>query len=392
MNTTEHIPAATNGDTPLYMPPKKDPHLMDILALLGRYKRGVMIIILSFGIGFLAFTFLMPFTYTGLTTLIPPEKSQQSGLLSFLTGSGALDIMKGAENPALDMFKNVLDSRQLSELIAKDPRIHRYFYTFDTSEKAIASAVNKSMESEALRNSLFNVTVNIQTHWMPSAAEADTARVLVPYLAKLFVDHLDRFNRERLMTQARNTRIFIEGEYKERMRQLDTAYAKLQAFQETHKTISLTEQLTSSVTNAAKIGSEVEQLQMQLAVGERELSPNSGRMQMLRAQLEEAKRELGKYDTGGIGDYVMPFKDVPQLARELAGYTREVKLLETLNAYLRQQLEQERISEQRDLPTLQVLDVAPLPDHRSSPSRVNMLLLGLFSGVVVFVFFFFLIK
>jgi hypothetical protein len=323
----------------------------------------------------------MPQTFSGLTTLIPPEKQGQSGLMSFLTGgSGALDLMKGMENPAIDMFKNVLDSRQLSEDISKDPRIRRYFSSWDTSSKVILFSVQGSMTCEALRNGIFNVMIDIKTHWNPTQAEKDSARALVPYLAATFVSHLDHYNRERLMTTARNTRIFVQSSYENRMAQLDTAYAKLQEFQEQHKTISLTDQLTASVTSAAGLGSQAQQLEMQLGVEEREMAPNSSRIQSLRAQLEEVKRELKKYDEGGISDYVMAFKDVPTLTRQLAGLTREVKLLETLSAYLRQQLEQERINEQRDLPTLQVLDAAIMPDRRSSPSRFSMLFLGLFVG------------
>jgi tyrosine-protein kinase Etk/Wzc len=382
MNSIEHI--QTNGETPLYQPPKKNPHLMDFFTLLAKHKVVVISLPVFLGIIFFVATYYMSQTFTGLTTLIPPEKNQQSGLISFLTGgSGALDLMKGAENPAMDMFKNVLDSRLVSEQIAKDQRIRRFFSTFDTSEKAIVGMVHGALESEPLRNSMFNVKITLQTHWNPTQTEKDSARLLVPYLAQTFVDHLDRYNRERLMTQARNTRIFVESEYNNRMHQLDSAYANLQAFQQEHKTISLPDQLAASVSNAAQVGAQVQQLEMQLGVEERELSPNSGRIQMLHAQLEEAKHQLRKYDEGGISDYVMAFKDVPQLARQLANYTRELKLLESLTAYLRQQLEQERISEQRDLPTLQVLDPAVAPDRRSSPSRMSMLLLGIFTGVIL---------
>jgi uncharacterized protein involved in exopolysaccharide biosynthesis len=388
MNNAEQILNSSNGETPIMKPRKKDPHLLDFLTLLAKHKKTVIFLTLFLGTAFLAFTYIMPQTFSGETTLIPPEKQGQSSLMNFLTGgSGALDLMKGAENPAMDMFKNVLDSRQLAEQVAKDPRIHRYFATFDTSEKGIVGAIHNSMESQALRNSIFDVDVNVETHWNPTKAEKDSAAHLVPYLAKVFVEHLDRYNRERLMTQARSTRIFIEGEYHNRMGQLDSAYAKLQAFQEEHKAISLTEQLTASVTSAALLGSQEQQLEMQLAVEERELNSNSARMQTLRSQLEEVKRELKKYDEGGVSDYVMAFKKVPTLARQLASLMREVKLLETLSAYLRQQLEQERINEQRDLPTFQVLDAAPLPDKRSSPSRLSMLLLGLFSGLLASVIY-----
>src|SRR5579864_8302776 len=114
--------------------------------------------------------------------ILPPEKQGQSGLMSFLTGSGALDLMKAQENPAMDMFKNVLDSRQISEQVAQDPRIRKYFSTFDTSFKAVMGSVHNSMESQALRNNMFQIDIKIQTHWNPTQAEKDSARLLVPYL------------------------------------------------------------------------------------------------------------------------------------------------------------------------------------------------------------------
>ncbi len=383
-----HSPRTDNEQIPIVLSEKSDPHILDFFTLLARYKKTIVLIVAIVGFIFLAVTFIMPFTFSGLSTLVPPEK--QSGgnqLLSFLSGSSALDLMKGAENPALDMFKNILDSRTLSLEIAGDPRVKKYFSSWDTSQMSIAFAVHDCLTSEALRNGMFNVQVDIKTHWFPTVAEKDSARALVPYLAKLFVEHLDRYNRERLMTSARNTRMFVEKEYSGRLVQLDTAYRQLQAFQETHKTISLTEQLSATVTSAAMLASQVQQLEMQLGVEERELSGNSGRVELIRAQLEEAKRQLKKYDEGGVGDYVVALNSVPELARNLAGLLREVKMLETVSAYLRQQLETERINEQRNLPTLNVLDPAVVPDRKSSPRRLTMLLIGLFSGLVLSVLF-----
>jgi uncharacterized protein involved in exopolysaccharide biosynthesis len=362
---------------------RPDPHLLDLFTLFAKYKGLFISIVLVFGLGFFVITFLMPFSYGGLTTLIPPDK-QSSGnqLLSFLSGSSALDLMKGMENPALDMFKNVLDSRTISEEIALDPQVRKYFSSWDTSVAGIATKVQECLTSEPLRNQMFNVQVEVKTHWLPSGEEKEAARKLVPHLAKLFVAHLDVYNRERLMTTARNTRIFVEKEYNTRLTQLDSAYAHLQMFQQEHKTISLPEQLSAEVTSAAMLASEEQQLEIELGAAERELSPNSARVQLLRQHLEEIKAQMKKYDEGGISDYVPALKDVPGLTRKLAGLTREVKMLETITAYLRQQLEQERISEQRDLPTITVLDTATLPLQKSSPKRSIMLIIGLFSGVV----------
>ncbi len=362
---------------------KANPHILDYFLLWARNKTAVMIITAGVAGGILAYTFLMPQTFTAMATIMPPEKDKSGGLMSFLSGSGALDLMKGQENPQMDMFKNIVDSRLMSESIAKDSKVRNYFSRFDTSEKVIAFFARNSVTSEPLRNGVMNLQVDIKTHWMADDAEKDSAKYLSAHLSNLFVRQLDKFNRERLMTTAKNMRIFVEGEYNKRQLQLDTAYMNLQAFQEKNKAIALTEQLTATVTSAALIASQVQQLQMLIGVEERELNSNSNRMMMLKAQLEEAQSQLKRYDDGSVGEYSLALNNVPNLIRQLAKLTREVKMLETVGAYLRQQLEQERISEQRNVPTFQMLDSATVPEKRSSPKRGSMLILGVIVGLVV---------
>lgn len=363
--------------------PQKDPHIMDYLMLWAVHKRKVFVIIVCTAALFLGITFIMPFTYSSLATIMPPEKDKTGGLMSFLSGSGALDLMKGQENPALDVFQNVMESRVLSETIARDKKVRKYFSTFDTTFDVVAFNALSSTKSEPLRNGVMNIQVDIKTHWFPSTEEKEEARQLAPYLANLYVKELDTYNRERLITSARHLREFTEREYAKRMDQLDTAYLNLQQFQELNKAVSLTDQLQATVTNAAMLASQVQQYEMLLGVEERELAPNSARISMLRAQLEEAKLQLTKFEDGSVGEYSIALTKAPELARNLAKLMREVKLLETISAFLRQQLEQDKLNEQKSVPTFNVLDSAVLPFKKSSPKRAIMLILGIISGVVL---------
>jgi len=363
---------------------KQSKRFSDFVTSLARYRTPVIGLTVGLGLFFFILTFVMPQKYASTATLLPPEKSGASGLMSFLTGSSAaLDLVKGQDNPQLDMFKNILESRVTSEQIATDSRVRKYFSKWDTSFKAASGMSKETLSSEALRNGMMTVTVEIPTPWFASSAEKDSAKQLSAYMANKYVMELDKFNRERLMTTAKNTRIFIEGEYKNRMAQLDSAYARLEQFQQENKAISLTDQLASTVTAAAMLSGQVQELQMQLGVEQRDLNPNSTRIETIRAQLEEAQTALKKYDEGGVGEYVIALDKVPALARTLANYTREVKLLEQISAFLRQQLETEKINEQKDLPSLQILDSAIPPEKRSSPNRILMLVLGTVLGFVI---------
>jgi tyrosine-protein kinase Etk/Wzc len=370
-------------DTPKWRVSDPDPHVLDYFTLVARHRVAVIVFTLLSGAILFGYTLFCEQTFKATAVVIPPEKQQMNGMLSFLSGSGALDILKAAENPALDLFKNVLDSRSLSEEIAQDPFVYSYFKSWDTGRANIAGMAQNILTAEPLRNSMMTVMVEIPTHWNPRESEKDSAKKLSAYLANLYVKKLDQFNRNRLITVARNTREYVEAAYAGRMKQLDSTYAQLQDFQQQNKTISLTDQLTTTVSAAASMMAQVQQLEMQLAVEERELQPNSNRLSLLKAQLQEARASLGRLEDGSAGDYAVALNKAPALTRKLAGFTREVKLLEQMTAYLRQQLEQEKINEQRNVPTLQMLDSAVAPLRKATPHRFSMLLLGLFVGFVV---------
>lgn len=371
------------GETPLASK-NSDPHILDYFTLLARHRKVVVFTSVLVAGVLLLFSFLEPQTFSSETTILPPEKQGGvGGLMSFLAGSSALDLMKAQENPAVDLFKNILDSRMLSSEVIADPRISRYLGTFDTSRMGKLGMVHDAMESDALRNGMMTVTVELPTHWLPKRQEIDTVERLSAYIANSYVRALDKFNRERLMTTARNTRIFIEAAYGNHMRELDSIYRAYQSFQELHKAISLPEQLASTVQSAAKLAASAQQLEIEIGVEERELNPNSNRVATLKAQLEEANEELKKYDEGTEGEYAIALQSVPALSRQVAGYLREIKLLEQVTGYLRQELEQERIDEQKDLPSLQVLDSAVVPTKKSSPKRLTVLLVGLMAGFAI---------
>jgi tyrosine-protein kinase Etk/Wzc len=335
-----------------------------------------------------AFSFLRPHIYSATTTVLPPEKQGVGGMMALLASSSALDILKGeaASNPALEQFKTVIDSRSVAEEVAKDPRIHAWFSKQDTSTKHITDAVLGSLTSEALRIGMMTVSTQVAAPLFASRVQLDSARNMAAYLANKYVEELDRFNRDRLLTSAHATRVFVEGEYRTRLAQLDTAYLRLEQFQEGHQAIALPEQLSATVSAAAKLTGRIQELEMQRNVEERELGEGSPRLKTLDAGIDAAKDQLRKYDDGGVGDYVLALKNVPALSRELASLLRETKVLEQVSAFLRQELEQDRINEQRDLPSLQVLDSAQPQSERTSPNRLMHASIGLILGFLIGLF------
>src|SRR5207247_4835325 len=76
-------------------------------------------------------------------------------------------------------------------------------------------------------------------------------------------------------------------------------------------------------------------------------------------------------------DFAVPFSRVPAVGLELARLTRDLKTQETVVTLLTGQLEQAKIDEAKDMPAVQVLDPAAVPEHHSKPRlRDNLLIAG----------------
>ena len=393
MNANENARMNHTGNgsaTPVLLP--SDFRKPDFLTFAARRWKRIVLFGIGGALALALFSYTRPQVFEATATVLPPEQEGVGGLLSFLSSSSAssaLSLLGGnfGGSPTLDLFKTIIESRSVAEDVASDDAIHAFFLRRDTSRKAIVNTLNGSVHGDALRTGELSISVRISAPKFSSSVELDSTRRMTAYVANKFIEALDRFNRDRLMTSAKTTRIFVQQEYTAKLAELDSAYGRLQQFQEVHGAIALPEQLAATVGAAAKLTSQMEQLEMQRNVEARELGPHDPRIRALDAEKEAAQEELNKYDSGGVGEYVLALNSAPELSREMAGYLREVKVLEQVTAYLRGELEQDRISEQRDLPSLQVLDAALPPTGPSSPNRklyaITGLLLGLTLSIVL---------
>jgi uncharacterized protein involved in exopolysaccharide biosynthesis len=110
----------------------------------------------------------------------------------------------------------------------------------------------------------------------------------------------------------------------------------------------------------------------------------------LKKKLSELNQEYKKFETG-TEDYLIAFNDVPELSMKFARNIREVKIQNEIYLLLQQQYYKEKIQENRDLPTIEILDKAIKPLKKTSPKTVySTVLTFIFS--FLFISFYFIIK
>ena len=341
----------------------------------------------------LVYVLIMPQTFTSTVTLLPPQKENNTmGLGSLLQGASALPMFDigsslGFGGRQSDIFAEILKSQSVAESLIVSHDLARWFgVPPDLSYRHAVEPLGEATEIEVNKNGVIRVSVTLGTGFLPSSEDIDSVKNFTATVANDYVRWLDRINREKLISSARNSRVFVEQEIARTEAELDSAYRRLVAFQRTNKSVYLEKQMEAALTGAAALKEKLMEARVELGLKRQDFSERSRVIEQLQAEIDALGRQYSALSTGEGADghdVDLPFDRVPEVAREMAGYLRDVKTLEQVILYLSQQYYQDRVQEARDTPTVQVLDAAVPAIQRTAPKRASwMLMTVLFSTLL----------
>lgn len=325
-------------------------------------------------------SFFIPHTYTATSSIMPPEsKSAGGGLSSLLQGAPIAVGLGAGENKASMMFTEILQSRTLMERVIDSLKLrshplYAHFEPYDLRER-----LKSDVSVDSKKNGTVVIDVDVSTGWLPFWGKKDLAASMAAEIANAYAHELDVMSREKSVSQARKTRLYIERVMATNRRVIDSLQNTMQAFQQSNKVVALEEQLTAMAENASMIGAALAQAEIELALVRQEFQPTSAQVAMLQTKVDRLKDQYAKVQSGGLvqtDGFSIPMDKIPALSRTYLNLTRDLKIKEQINAYLETQRLQEMIQEEKDTPAAVVLDVAKAPEKRTSPSRVLMLILS----------------
>lgn len=331
---------------------------------------------------FLILLFIYPLSFESTVSVLPPEKSSQMGGLSSLLG-GSEDISNlvtgGIAGGNSQLYSEILKSRTAAEYVIKKHNLTAFYGTDD-----IYDAINKlesNLNVEVTKEGIIKLNVNVTTHLFPLFSDDRTkVRQLSADLSNSFIEALDIINRNKLISKAKNAREYLEGQILITKNLLDSVETSLMSFQQSNKTFSLPEQVKAAIDAAAKIKAEIATTEVELGMVRTNLKEDNRTLISLRSKLEQLRDQYNKMEMGSQ-DYLVSFKEVPQLGRELASLLREVKIQNEIYLLLQQQYYKEKIQENKDTPTIEILDAAIPPKKPVAPRIVYSTILG---GILVF--------
>lgn len=328
--------------------------------------------------------FVYPHTYKSTAVILPPEKSSSfMGLSSLLAQQNMTSLLSPSlSNASSQLYAEILKSRTVALIVINKLGIQKEYDEDDIF--LAANKLSKDVDIEITKEGLIKVSVEYTSRYFPLLFD-DLSKVknMSANLTNAFVEALDKVNREKLTSKSKKARIFLENQIQQTRTTLDSVESALQDFQKNNKAISLPEQLKASLENAAKLKAEIAQTEIELGLMKYNIKQDDKIYQSLLRKLEQLKQQYENIESGNT-DYLLAFERIPDLGKQLTSLLREVKIQNEIYIFLQQQFYKEKIEENKDLPTVDVLDTAIPPNRPASPRLfLSTLLGGLFAFLVV---------
>jgi len=333
---------------------------------------------------FVVLFLIYPLTYKAEISVLPPEQGNQSSALSSILGdniaSGFFYTSPKAFNS--ELFVQILKSRTAALYVVRKLNLKDY-YGLETEVDA-ASHLNKQLNILITKEGIIKLNVDLTSSLIPWLLDdKDSLKRFAAVLSNTYIEALDSINKAKLSSKAKRARKYIEKQLIITKAVLDSVELRLMEFQNENKTISLPEQISAAIDAAAKLKTEIIQTEIELGFLETNLREDNQALIALRNKLTELREQYNKMQLGSK-DYLLAFSDVPELGKELSGLLRDVKIQNEVYLLLQQQYYKEKIQENRDIPTIEILDEAIPPSRKSSPKVIFSTVVG---SIFIFLIF-----
>jgi len=344
--------------------------VLDIAALLSRHRRFILRFVMGFALLATAIAFLLPVRYEAKIVLMPPQQnsSVSSALLGQLAGLAPLASLTGGsslgiKNPA-DMYVSLLMSRTV-----EDAMIRRFDLMQEYHKKRMSDAREKFEARTTVVAGVKDGFIRI------SMEDGDPKRVAE--MANGYVEEFRKLSASLAITEAARRRLFFEQQLRQAKDDLAGAEEAMKKTQQSTGVLQIDSQARSLIESAAILRGQVVAKQVQIQ-GMRsfaaEDNPNLILAKQELAALESQLARLTGSQSDGGSDLMLSKGRATEAGLEYIRRYRDVKYRETVFELLAKEFEIAKLDEAREGAIVQVVDPAVIPDKRSFPPRLLIIL------------------
>lgn len=351
-------------------------YLLDYLEIIVKRKRMVICVTLVVFAVSIAFALLAPRKYSSTALLLPPQQDQ--GLMGLMMGQmgGGVASLAGdlmGKGSSVDLYARMLESEAIKDaiidrfnLITQEKTQYRTF-AYKLLDKKVQIAVVK-------KGGLLSITADDQDP--KRAAE----------IANAYVEELERLTVNLNVTGAVRDRTFLEERLTKAKADLARAEDALKGFAVRNKTLDIAEQTKGAIRGVAELEGQLTAEEVKLSGMRRVLTDASQEVKNQQAVIGNLRSQIAKFEGNRSGAALPGVGSVPALAEQYLRLMREFKIQESLVELLTKQYEVAKLSEAKNISTVQVIQRARPQDKSLKPSRKQLVLIPTLAALVGSIF------
>jgi uncharacterized protein involved in exopolysaccharide biosynthesis len=364
-------------------------NLLDLALVLAARKWFIILFSLSVAALTAVIVLIMPVTYTATTTMLPPQKEENSAMamlgqlggLASLAGGGGAASMLGLKNPD-DLYIGLLNSQTIMDGVIQRFDLISLYKAKKLSDARKMLESNTKVVSE--KSSL--ISISVEDH-DPKRAAA---------MANAYVSGLHDLMSHLAVTSAAQRRVFFEQQVEEVKSKLTEAEVALEETEMKTGIIQPQGQAAAVIATIMQLQAKISASEVELGALRTSATEQNPEVITLQSQIAALRAQLADFEKGHprsapmAGNVLTPTSQVPAASLEYLRRMRDVRYEETLFEFMAQQYEMAKVDEAREGQLIQVVDPALVPDRRSWPLRTLLTLLAFILGAIFSTFWVFL--
>ena len=204
-------------------------------------------------------------------------------------------------------------------------------------------------------------------------------------IAQAYVDSLNGLVSQVSTSSARRERVFLEARLQTVKQSLDNASQEFSQFASKSGTLDVPNQARAMVESEANLQGQLVAAQSELDGLRQIYTENNVRVKTLEARITSLRHQVEQMsgnradlnsDSSNLPGDFPSIRKLPLVAVRWANLYRENKIQETVYELLTQEYELAKIQEAKEIPSVNVLDGAMLPERKSFPPRTVISLVG----------------
>jgi len=360
----------------------KTSDILDILIVLVKDIKFISIFTILVSIFAVIYSLLTPEYWISTATILPAEEKENSlPLSSSLLNVGASFISGNLNLNSMD-FITILKSRTFSEDIIKKFDLVEYFEIkgedeYEIRDKAVLR-FSENMRDIDMNHNTGLIFISIESKDKYMSAE----------IANYFCEKLEEYNLNQKMSKGKQKRIFIEKRINEVKSIIDTLSNKLNKFKKSHNIIELPSQTKSMIDMYATLISQRLETDIELEYQENVYKNDTPLYEHLQVKRDIIDKKIKAFEESQQDlniQYGMNLNELSDISLQYGNLLLDLEIQNTIYEFLYPQYENAKIEEIKDLPTLDIIDIAVPAGIRSKPHRakfcITMFLIAIFISV-----------